>query len=264
MQIYMEEQAEYVKGGTKAKVVLKFANRVLKENKDYTVKYTNVESVMEEEYYGDAVSTVTISGKRNFTGSLTKQYRIVRKNISGLKIEVSDVVFKNKAGAWKSVPKIYDVNGKMLKSGSDYEKGMTYVYAKNTVLVDGTVRKAGEEIGAKDIVPAGTLLRIIITGTGKYEGMAIAEYRMVQQSIAKAKVKIPAQIYTGKEIKLDKNVISVTCGKQKLLNTDYEITGYQNNIAKGTAKVTIKGMGNYGGTKTVTFKIQSKKFSWWR
>ena len=27
---------------------------------------------------------------------------------------------------------------------------------------------------------------------------------------------------------------------------------------KGTAKVTIRGIGNYGGEKTVTFKINSK------
>ena len=46
-----------------------------------------------------------------------------------------------------------------------------------------------------------------------------------------------------------------------LLSTDYEIVGYSNNINKGTAKVTIHGLNNYGGTKTVSFKIKSKKLA---
>jgi len=39
---------------------------------------------------------------------------------------------------------------------------------------------------------------------------------------------------------------------------DFTVVGYSNNINKGTAKLTIQGKGNYGGTKTVTFKIKGK------
>ena len=39
---------------------------------------------------------------------------------------------------------------------------------------------------------------------------------------------------------------------------EYEIISYTNNINKGTAKLTIQGQGNYGGTKTVSFKIKGK------
>ena len=48
---------------------------------------------------------------------------------------------------------------------------------------------------------------------------------------------------------------------------DYEIDtlSYENNLQKGTAKVIIKGLGNYGGQKTVKFKIAAKKMLWfWR
>ena len=34
---------------------------------------------------------------------------------------------------------------------------------------------------------------------------------------------------------------------------------YVNNIKKGTASVKIRGINNYGGTRTVKFKIQAKK-----
>lgn len=43
----------------------------------------------------------------------------------------------------------------------------------------------------------------------------------------------------------------------------FVIVSYSNNINKGTAKVTIRGMGNYGGFKTQTFKIKAKCFKWW-
>lgn len=54
---------------------------------------------------------------------------------------------------------------------------------------------------------------------------------------------------------------------------DFEILKYSDgtdsyvkNIAKGTAKVTIRGIGEFAGTKVVTFKIGTKDFSevsWW-
>ena len=52
-------------------------------------------------------------------------------------------------------------------------------------------------------------------------------------------------------------------GKTVLEPEDYEITGYSNNINKGTAKLTIQGIGNYGGTKTVNFTIKAKSIFWW-
>lgn len=53
--------------------------------------------------------------------------------------------------------------------------------------------------------------------------------------------------------------------KVPLAADDYEIVSYSNNVKKGTATVIIKGVGNYGGTKKITFKIKSKKvgFLWW-
>lgn len=46
-----------------------------------------------------------------------------------------------------------------------------------------------------------------------------------------------------------------------LKENDYEIISYTNNIKKGTAKLTIHGLGEYGGTKTVTYKIIAQPMS---
>ena len=37
---------------------------------------------------------------------------------------------------------------------------------------------------------------------------------------------------------------------------------YSNNTKKGTANVTVRGKGQYGGSKTVKFKITSRIFKW--
>ncbi len=40
---------------------------------------------------------------------------------------------------------------------------------------------------------------------------------------------------------------------------DFAVTGYSKNIKTGTAKVKIKGIGEYAGKKTLSFKIVQKK-----
>lgn len=56
------------------------------------------------------------------------------------------------------------------------------------------------------------------------------------------------------EVKLNKRILSAE---------NYEVAGYSNNINKGTATVTIKGINDCGGVKTVKFKIKKKSFLWW-
>ena len=47
--------------------------------------------------------------------------------------------------------------------------------------------------------------------------------------------------------------------------SQYEIVpgSYKNNVKKGTAGVAIRGVDNYGGTKTVKFSSGAKGFLWW-
>lgn len=49
--------------------------------------------------------------------------------------------------------------------------------------------------------------------------------------------------------KVTRQTETLVCG------TDYEIESYKNNNKKGTATVAIRGIGRYGGTKTVEFAI---------
>lgn len=63
---------------------------------------------------------------------------------------------------------------------------------------------------------------------------------------------IPDQTYTGSAIK---PAVTAKYGSDTLkAGTDYDAE-YKDNINAGTASVTLKGKGQYTGTKTVTFKI---------
>lgn len=68
--------------------------------------------------------------------------------------------------------------------------------------------------------------------------------------------KVYDQTYTGKSIK--PNVTVKYSGKTLVKGKDYKVS-YSSNIYVGTAKMTIKGIGDFSGTKTLTFKINPTK-----
>ncbi len=256
--------AVYAAGGSKPKTTICFGTQILEEGRDYTLKYSNNNVVWTGgQTASDGVPEITICGKGNFAGSLSMPFEIISQNIGALKIETPDKVYQDKTGKWISVPKITDLNGKTLKAGRDYESKIKYVYAEDTTLPEGINRAAGSQIEPTDILPAGTKVLATVTGKGNYTGELCGLYRITQLDICKAKVKIRKQIYTGSEIRPDKDQIEIKIGKTILADTDYEIVDYKNNIKKGTATIVVRGTGDYGGTKKATFKIAAKGFKWW-
>lgn len=254
--------AEYAIGGSKPKATIYFGSEMLEERRDYTLKYSN-NNVLSSMAMPDKLPTITICGKGNFTGNLSIPFEIVSQTMGTLRIETADKVYQNKAGTWLSIPKITDLNGKTLKAGRDYETEILYTYMGDVTLSDGVSKSSGSQVEPTDIPPAGTRILITVTGKGNYTGESYDSYRITQLDIRKAKVKIPKQTYTGREIYPDKDQIEVRIGETMLADTDYEIVDYSNNIKKGTATIVIRGKGDYGGTKKATFKIVAKGFKWW-
>ena len=253
-----EITAQYVKGGSKPKVKLTFAGKELKEGTDYTVSYKNNKAVTTAET--KKMPSFTIRGKGNFKGTQIKYFTITSKALddvnSPVTMTVADKVFVNKAGKYKSTPILTDTDGKKLVAGKDYEKEILYSLENGTRLTN------------KSKVDVGTNIVVKVIGKGAYYGELETVYRITERDFTKAKIRIEPQIYTGNEITLDENDITIKVGKDTLkFNTDYEIveTSYVGNTKKGTAKVTIKGKGSYGGMKTVKFRITAKNFAWfWR
>lgn len=131
------------------------------------------------------------------------------------------------------------LNNKILKENEDY----TVTYSNNISI--GTAK-------------------ILIKGIGNYVGEKTITFKIVAPTTSKINLssasvsEISSKSYTGSAIK--PSVTVKVNGKTLSLNKDYTVT-YSNNISVGTAKILIKGTGNYTGEKTITFKIIPKKIS---
>lgn len=257
LSIQTADSYPYMKGGSTPKPVVKFDGKTLKEGTDYTVSYKNNAAV------GNAAA-MTIKGKGNFTGSVVKGYLVEIQNLSHVTVRPADKVYQAKANVYKTTVRVYDTNGKLLSAGKDYDKNITYTYSvlprdPKVVTADGKERKVGDPVDPGDIIPYGTKIKVTVNAVGSnYTGSAEGIYSITRADIAKARVTVPQQTYTGKAIEPTEKEISVLMNGMPVSAEEYEIISYTNNINKGTAKLTIQGKGNYGGTKTVSFKIKGK------
>lgn len=253
----------YCKGGAKPIVTLNINNEELVIGRDYKLSYKNNSSVSTEANKSKQ-PTIVIKGMGNYKGTIYKDFVILSKDLSEVKIETQDVVFSTKKNKWVSKPVLTDLDGKKLASKKDYSGDLIYTYVEDAVMQDGSTRTAGTVVDKEDIPVVGTKIRITVTGMKNYYGQAAVEYMIVPASVSKASVKIPNQIYTGKEITLDEKDIQVRISNKLLTTDEFEIVpnSYVNNINKGTASVMIRGKGNYGGTKVVKFKIVPKGIVW--
>lgn len=273
-----QETVPYVKGSTKPTAVVKFRKsdgswQTLEEGRDYTLSCRN-HTAVNDGSRADKRPTVTVKGKGNFSGTFGAglTYRIAAQDIGQLTLTAQDRTYQNKNNIYATKVTITDRNGKALKAGTDYHKRFTYTYKNETVVISASnygtvVRAAGDFVDQDDIIPAGTVLvvRADAKDGGNYTGMVTGEYRITQAAISSASVTIPVQTYTGREVTPDKGQITVEMKGNLVDPSQYEIVAgsYQNNIKKGKASVTIRGVGNYGGTKTVKFSIRAKGFLWW-
>ncbi len=254
----VQETAPYVKKGAAAGVEIRYENVVLRQGVDYKLTYGNNKAVTTSSTAKKPFVKITGIGK--FTGVLPNQeFSIVKAELASSDLSVPDVVYQDKAGKFISTPVLDNAKIKAADYTTEYYL-VNYDDAGNET---GTERKDNTFTAA-----AGSTIRVKVTaveGNANYTGEITRDYRVVTKNIASASVKIQAKVYTGYEVKLTEEDFSkIKVGKEELtLSKDYVIveSSYTNNIRKGTASVTIKGIGNYGGTKKVTFKIMSRQLA---
>lgn len=122
--------------------------------------------------------------------------------------------------------------GKVLKAGSDY----SLTYQNNVNVGTGTIQ---------------------VNGLNDYKDVKKSvSFTITAYQIGDLNIKVDSKkVYTGKMIK---PAPAVTRDNMKLREgTDYTVS-YSGNKMVGTAKVTVRGIGNYTGSKTVTFTIIPK------
>ena len=190
------------------------------------------DSVYIETPAGGAISS---DGKTIMNGNtIAKQINLLpKKNIS--KASVFGIQHKTYTGKTitQNIEVIYtdDDKSMILEKGRDYE------------------------VAYSDNMGPGTA-KITITGKGDYMGTKVMTFE-IRVNISDAVVaEIDRQVYTGKAIEPKP---AVTWGGKTLKEgTDYTLS-YKDNNKGGTATITITGIGNFKGEKSVTFEIVDKR-----
>lgn len=217
---------------------------VLSNKKDYTVRLSGNKKL--------GTMTCEITGKGNYKGySSTTELTVIPGDISKGTMTVEDMAFRNDPEKWKADVVITDIDGKKLTAGVDYDKELTYFY---------------EGMEEETVPQIGTTVSVTVQGIAGYEGSSIeGSYHIYQTHLKDLIVVIDDQAYTGEAVELLPEAIHVYGDKNdlkegiELPSSCYDIVGYSNNINTGKAKVTLRGLGEYGGSKTYSFNILKKE-----
>ena len=210
--------------------VIADGTKTLVQGVDYEVSYANNDQV-------GNTATLTITGMKNYTGTVTRNYLI--------KDEINDAqVFYTKTS--------YDYTGygitpEIQVKSLDPKK--TYILNRDYKIVGGGKIDAG--VYTFSLVGIGNYGGEFFTGTYVINRLSLA-------TSGRAALSGETYTYTGKAIE---PAVTVTCGGRALRkDVDYTVT-YLNNNRIGTASVIVYGKGNYSGSLTKTFRIVGKDLS---
>lgn len=258
----LPSEAVYVKGGVKPEPAIRdsIRNRDLVAGKDFTLKYKNNTAVNDGSNL-KKLPTVTITGNGNYSGTLTQNFTIVPGDLKNVTYSVVNVKYQKKPGICKPSITLKDTNGKKLAAGTDYNKSVIYTYAADcTVLVKNTEeeRKSGDPVGKTDIIPVGTEMKATFTGIKNYKGSLTVPFKYVTADLSTATVTLKgSQVFSHEAIPLTPEDLTVKVSKKEIPVDNYTIIAVDTTIKKGYVTVTIEGVGEYGGTKTVSLKLKA-------
>ena len=219
-------------------VTVKVGGKTLKKDTDYTVSYSNNTKV--------GTAKVTITGKGNYTGSVSKTYSI-KNNFK--KATVSGI--STKAFTGKNITQSITVkyNGKTLKNGTDY----TVSYSSNKNIGTATVKIAGK------CSYTGTITKTFKINPAKQE---------IQKLTAKSKAFFVDWAQkgsaTGYEIQYATNSKFTSAKKVTITNnktdktTVSKLSGKKKYYVRVRSYTTVKGTKYYGAWSSVK-NVTTKK-----
>lgn len=271
----------YEKGGVTPYDEIKLSHKdvTLTAGEDYTITWTNNDKV--------GTASFVVTGKGNFTGSLSSKTFTIEKGILASTIMSAQNVYyvASKKNNFHTTTRLRDrSNGQMLTAGVDYKN--VYYYYWNTKIVTGkdewvkvdsgqSLEAAVEKVLAERYPTWSESyvtkrvnsikyfeMKVKVYGCGNYHTgsryVKEALYTVYKKDLSKAKVTGTAEtlVYNNKAQKLEG--VTLKYGTVELVEgTDYTVK-YSENITVGTVTATMTGLGQYGGTKTVTFQITPK------
>ena len=252
---------------------------VLKAGTDYKVIYENNTNVGTAKVYLQGISstlggkkcigtfaispavinptTITVPESVAYDGSKTEASEYLKK--SDIKVQAETYTWTKKTnGTFEQVKKLIDVPDTLYKT---------------TFAADAQTLSGGKIVDGTKLTTTVNEADKIDTTSDAYKNYGISALKngvvasknttVATLSIANADVTVVGApfVYTGKEIKPD---LVVKDGDRTLVkDVDYEVVSTVNATNAGTAKITIKGKGDYSAakTKTVEFTINKADLS---
>ena len=226
------EDVTYTTQPLTPEVTVKDGETTLTEGVDYTVTYSNNTNA--------GTATVTITGKGNYTGSVSKNFTINKAS--------RDVTFN----PYHFTRTFGDPDFTIVPTTSG---GGFLSYSSNDI----SIATVNSSTGKVHIVGVGKVrITARLSGSSNYRPASDwYEVTVVAKEVAATMIgEIAEQTYTGSPLT---PAVVVTDGDATLTEeTDYTVE-YTNNTETGEATVTITGKGNYTGTVSTTFTIVADK-----
>lgn len=201
---------------------VKVGGRTLKNGTDFTVSYKNNTE--------PGTATLSVTGKGNYSGSVSKTFKITARAINDVEVTVPDTVF---TGVQVRPDVVVSYGNYQFINNSDYT------------------------LSFKDNVNIGTA-SVVVTGKNHLSGSRTVTFPIEKADISSTEIAVKNATFTGSAVK---SAVDVKLGNVTLKEGTHYTLSYKNNVNAGTAQVTISGKGSLEGAVTKSFTIAKADIS---
>lgn len=201
---------------------VKVGGRTLKNGTDFTVSYKNNTE--------PGTATLKVTGKGNYSGSVSKTFKITARAINDVEVTVPDMVF----------------------TGEQVRPDVVVSYGTYQFISDSDYT-----LSFKDNVNIGTA-SVVVTGKNHLSGSRTVTFPIEKADISSTEIAVKNATFTGSAVK---SGVDVRLGNVTLKEGTHYTLSYKNNVNAGTAQVTISGKGSLEGAVTKDFTIAKADIS---
>lgn len=212
----------YTGSSIKPVPAVKVGGRTLKNGTDFTVSYKNNTE--------PGTATLKVTGKGNYSGSVSKTFKITARAINDVEVTVPDTVFTGE-----------QVRPDVVVSYGSYQ----------------FINNSDYTLSFKDNVNIGTA-SVVVTGKNHLSGSRTVTFPIEKADISSTEIAVKNATFTGSAVK---SGVDVRLGNVTLKESTHYTLSYKNNVNAGTAQVTISGKGSLEGAVTKDFTIAKADIS---
>lgn len=212
----------YTGSAIKPVPAVKAGGRTLKNGTDFTVSYKNNTE--------PGTATLIVNGKGNYSGSVSKTFKITARAINDVEVTVPDTVF----------------------TGEQVRPDVVVSYGSYQFISDSDYT-----LSFKDNVNIGTA-SVVVTGKNHLSGSRTVTFPIEKADISSTEIAVKNATFTGSAVK---SGVDVRLGNVTLKEGTHYTLSYKNNVNAGTAQVTISGKGSLEGAVTKSFTIEKADIS---